>query len=154
MNNNFNGLKAIAVLEASKGLFALLVGLGAHELAGQNLQQVAEHLVEHLHLNPASRFPGVILQAIGEVKDSNLVFIAIGATVYSIVRFVEAYGLWCNFRWVEWFALLSGAIYLPFEIYEIYINQNLISVAVLIFNLFIVWYMYCVLVQKHNDGVG
>ncbi|MEH6453702.1 MAG: DUF2127 domain-containing protein [Psychromonas sp.] len=150
MHNKFSGLKAIAIIEASKGLVALLVGLGAHELAGQNLKQVAERLVEHLHLNPASQLPGVILHAVSEVNSSNLAFIAIGATVYSIIRFIEAYGLWRNYRWTEWFAFFSGAIYLPFEIYEIYTHQNLMSVVVLIFNLFVVGYMYNILLKKHQ----
>lgn len=150
MYKKFSGLKAIALIEATKGLLALLVGIGAHELAGKNLQQVAERLVTHLHLNPASELPSAILNAVADVKSSNLALIAIGATVYSIIRFIEAYGLWHNYRWTEWFAFLSGAIYLPFEVYEIYVHQNLFSVVVLIFNLFVVGYMYTILAKKHQ----
>lgn len=126
-----------------------MVGLGLHKLAGNNLQQLAEHLAEHLHLNPASHFPGVILHVVGEFKDANLAFLAAGALVYGILRFVEAYGLWHNVRWIGWFALFSGAIYLPVEIYELYHYQNLLSLLVLFINVFIVLYMLNLLFAKH-----
>ncbi len=30
---------------------------------------------------------------------------------------LESYGLWFAKRWAEWFALLSGSVYLPVELY-------------------------------------
>lgn len=150
MNNKLSGLKAVAIFEASKGLLALLAAFGLHELAGKNLSQVAERLVEHLHLNPASRLPSAVLHAVGEIKDSNLVIVAVGALFYSLIRFVEAYGLWHRYRWTEWFALLSGAIYVPFEIYEMYNNPDWLNLLVLTVNLLIVGYMYKVLSAKHH----
>ncbi|MFT6978268.1 MAG: uncharacterized membrane protein (DUF2068 family) [Shewanella psychromarinicola] len=61
------------------------------------------------------------------------------------MRFIEAYGLWHNMRWTQWFALLSGAIYLPFEFYEMMSHFSLLSVIVLLINLVVVMYMYFVL---------
>ena len=34
-----------------------------------------------------------------------------GAATYSIIRFVEAYGLWRDEDWAEWFALISELWY-------------------------------------------
>tara|TARA_R110000868_G_scaffold196920_1_gene442985 strand:- start:2777 stop:3250 length:474 start_codon:yes stop_codon:yes gene_type:complete len=150
LTTNSGGLKLIAILEATKGLFALLVGLGVHELASKDLQQFAERLVGHLHLNPASHYPGVFIHALGAVKDSNLVFIAIGALAYGVVRFIEAYGLWRGYRWTEWFALLSGAVYMPFEVYEAFTHTSLISLLVLVINAFIILYMLKVVMKKHH----
>lgn len=87
------GLKPIAIFEASKGLIALLIGLGIHELAGENIQQSFERILTHLHLNPASHYPSIFINTISELSHSNLVLVALGALLYSIVRFVEAYGL-------------------------------------------------------------
>jgi uncharacterized membrane protein (DUF2068 family) len=42
-------------------------------------------------------------------------------------------------------ALLSGAIYLPFEFYEMMSPFSLLSVIVLLINLVVVMYMYFVL---------
>lgn len=39
MSDDTSGLKVIAIIEAAKGLLALLVGIGAHALTGENLQR-------------------------------------------------------------------------------------------------------------------
>lgn len=143
-----NGLKLIAALEAFKGVISLLVGIGLHTLAGRNLQQIAETLVSHAHLNPASHIPGVFIHAASSFPVSDLSLMAVGALVYALVRLIEAYGLWHGLVWTEWFALGSGAIYIPLEIYEIFAHANIWSVAVFLVNVLIVWYMAKVLLQQ------
>ncbi|WP_321323097.1 DUF2127 domain-containing protein [Thiomicrorhabdus sp.] len=147
---NQKGLKPIAVIEASKGLLALVVSLGIHQLAGDNIQQIAENLLTHLHLNPASHYPSVLLHIIDNLKDVNLMLVSLGALVYALIRFVEAYGLWHKYRWTEWFALISGGIYLPFEIYELITDTNLLSFSALLINSIIVLYMYAILKSQHS----
>ena len=147
---NQKGLKPIAVIEASKGLLALVVSLGIHQLAGDNIQQIAENLLTHLHLNPASHYPSVLLHFIDNLKDVNLMLVSLGALVYALIRFVEAYGLWHKYRWTEWFALISGGIYLPFEIYELITDTNLLSFSALLINSIIVLYMYAILKSQHS----
>lgn len=144
------GLRSIAIFEASKGLVTLFVSFGIHQLAGDSAKQVAEKLVTHLHLNRANHLPSIIIRAAGELNNSRLIVLAFGALAYSIIRFIEAYGLWEELRWVEWFALLSGAIYLPLEIYECFINTNLLSAVLLSVNLLMVWYLYNVLQNRQK----
>ncbi|TLS66166.1 DUF2127 domain-containing protein [Mariprofundus erugo] len=144
------GLKPIAMIEASKGLLALAAGLGILEFAGNNLQQVAGMVVAHLHLNPASQYSGIFLKAAGDLANINLVLIAVGALVYSLVRFIEAYGLWHRLRWVEWFALISGGMYMPFEIYECIVKPPLISASFLTVNCMVVAYLYLIIKGKSD----
>ena len=54
---------------------------------------------------------------------------------------MEAYGLWKARVWAEWVALISGAVYLPFEIYELFRRITIVRASVLIVNLAIVLYM-------------
>ena len=147
------GLRVVAILEASKGLLSLAVGFGVHVLAGKNIAQLAESLVSHAHLNPASRLPHAFIHAAGSITDANLLFVAIGALLYACVRLIEAYGLWHGQRWTEWFALVSGAIYLPIELYELIIHRDLLGVAVLAINIIIVWYMAKVLFHKRDSAL-
>lgn len=151
MTSSKNGLKAIAIIEAFKGLLSLLVGFGLHALAGQNLEQVAENLVRHTHLNPASHFPNIFIHAASSISSTNIQLIVLGAFAYAIVRFVEAYGLWKGFVWTEWFALVTGAIYLPFEVYEIVFHPHVLSVGVFLLNLIVVGYMANVLHTKRKE---
>ena len=142
------GLKAIALLEASKGIVSLVVGFGLHALAGQNLQQLAESLISQAHLNPASHYPSIFITAASSVPDSKISLFAVFAFAYSLIRLIEAYGLWRGLLWTEWFALLSGAIYIPFEIYEIIFHTSVLSVVVFLINIVVVWYMAHVIFIK------
>ncbi|MFD2176096.1 DUF2127 domain-containing protein [Veronia pacifica] len=146
-----SGLKVVALLEAIKGLVSLIVGFGIHELAGQNIQVILENLLRHFHLNPANELPGILLEKASLLTPENLNLVVIGAGVYAIIRLVEAYGLWFGLLWTEWFALVSGAIYVPFEIYEVIQHQNDLSVAVLTINLAVVAYMYSVIREHKKD---
>jgi uncharacterized membrane protein (DUF2068 family) len=83
----------------------------------------------------------VFLNLADNVTDAKLWALAAGAAAYSIVRFVEAYGLWNARAWAEWFAMISGAVYVPFEAYELIRRPTLIHVAVLLVNVGIVLYM-------------
>jgi uncharacterized membrane protein (DUF2068 family) len=150
MTSTRSGLRVIAAIEACKGLTSFLVALGLHELTGRNLQQMAEALVSHAHLNPASHLPGIFIQAVGTLPSVDLTLLAFGALAYSAVRLIEAYGLWKGLVWTEWFALGSGAIYLPFEIYEMVAHSSLLSVAVFVLNVIVVGYMARVLLVQHG----
>ncbi|GIU26694.1 DUF2127 domain-containing protein [Shewanella sp. MBTL60-007] len=147
MSSVKKGLKAIALLEATKGLISVLVVFGLHKLAGQDIQLVVEELLRHSHLNPANHLVQEVITEAGKVTKENIMFVIAGALLYAAIRFVEAYGLWHSLVWTEWFALLSGGIYLPFEAYELLTKPNLLTAAVLLINLAVVGYMYRVI--KH-----
>jgi uncharacterized membrane protein (DUF2068 family) len=72
------------------------------------------------------------------------------AAAYSLVRFFEAYGLWFARRWAEWFAALSGAIYVPFEVYELAHRASWLKFSALVINLVIVGYMAWVLSESRR----
>jgi len=131
-------LRVIAAYEAAKGLLVLLTGFGALALLHRDVQRIAEQLVAHLHLNPAKRFPKIFLDAAAGVTDGRLWLLAGLAAVYALVRFVEAYGLWRQRRWAEWFAALSAAIYVPFEVYELATVPNWIAAVAFVLNILII----------------
>lgn len=152
MSNIKNGLKAVAILEASKGVISLIVGMAIHQLAGKNIQKTLESLLSQLHLNPTSYLPSIILHKASFLNSSNLMLITLVTVIYSAIRLIEAYGLWNGLIWTEWFALISGAIYLPFEIYEVIVYTGALSIIVLSINVAIVWYMYSLLRGKPSPA--
>ena len=135
-------LRAVASLELAKGLGVLLLGFGAVSLVHKDAWDAAEALLRFLHVNPDHHhYAQVFLNLADNVTDKKLWAMAAGAAAYSVVRFVEAYGLWLERTWAEWFALISGALYVPFEVYELVRRTTPIHVAVLLINLLIVFYM-------------
>jgi uncharacterized membrane protein (DUF2068 family) len=140
-----SGLRAVALFEAAKGALVLLLGFGLFSLVHHDIQRFAERLITHFHLNPAAHYPRIFIEAASHLTDNRLSLIAAGAAAYSAVRFTEAYGLWYARRWAEWFAALSGAVYIPFEVFELYKRFSWLSVGALIVNLAIVVFaLFCV----------
>ncbi|MEO8006743.1 MAG: DUF2127 domain-containing protein [Betaproteobacteria bacterium] len=156
-----DGLKAVAIYEAAKGVLVLVAGFGVLTLMGQDLQYYAEALVAHLHLNPAKGYPRIFIDAASNVSSGKLWMFAGFALAYAIVRWIEAYGLWRARRWAEWFAVLSGAIYVPAELYGLSHHATPLKVLLLALNVGIVAYMIYVLwrlergrMNTPDDGAG
>lgn len=150
-----SALRTVALLEAGKGALVLLVGFGLLSLIHHDVQRFAERLLAHAHLNPASHYPGIFVGVASRLTDARLSLMAAGAAVYSLVRFVEAYGLWHARRWAEWFAALSGGIYIPFEVFELYERVTWIGVGALVLNAAVVVFMLSCLFKDHgrvHDG--
>jgi uncharacterized membrane protein (DUF2068 family) len=149
-----NGIRSVAVLEATKGALILLVGFGLLSLVHHDVQRFAERLVAHAHLNPAARYPRIFIEAAGQLTDGRTLLLATGAAVYASVRFIEAYGLWLERKWAEWLAALSGAIYIPFEVLELWKRVTWLSLGALLLNTAVVALMLYSLSQRRRGSVG
>jgi uncharacterized membrane protein (DUF2068 family) len=133
--------RVIAAFEAAKGMLVLIAGFGLLSVLDKDLQQLAEELVRHLHLNPANRYPRIFLEAAERFSDLRLWMLAVLAFAYAVIRLTEAYGLWLGRRWAEWFAVLSGGIYVPMELYELSHGATRTKVVTLTVNVLIVAFM-------------
>lgn len=138
---SISGLRLIAIAEAAKGMLVLLAGFGLLSLLHRDVQSIAEDLVRHLHLNPASRYPRIFIEAAHDISDSSLLLLAGLAFGYAVIRLIEAYGLWQARRWAEWLAVTSGSVYVPIEVYELFAGVSWIKVFTLAVNVGIVAYM-------------
>jgi uncharacterized membrane protein (DUF2068 family) len=144
------GLRVVAIFEAAKGLLIVLAGFGLLEYVHRDLHLAAEQLVRHFHLNPASRYPRIFLDLADRVTDAQLWVLALSALLYAVVRFVEAYGLWLQRRWAEWFGLVAGGIYVPIEIFEVLRKVSWPRVTLLIINTAIVVYLSFIIYQVRH----
>jgi uncharacterized membrane protein (DUF2068 family) len=149
------GLRGIALFEAAKGLLAVMVAIWLLSLLHKDIQDVAEHLLHFLHrifrLNPDGHLARSIIRGARRVTPGNLHLWIGGTILYSIIRFAEAAGLWMEKQWAEWFALISGCLYLPIEIYELAHHATPIKWAIFATNLLIVAYLAWLLRDLHND---
>ena len=145
-----NTVRAVALFEAAKGTLVLLTGFGALSLIHHDAQRIAEQLVGHLHLNPAKHYPRIFIDTAANLTDVRLWRLATLAAMYGLIRFVEAYGLWLGRRWAEWFAAVSGGIYIPFEIYELLQRATWLAVGALVVNVLIVGLMIHTLLRVQS----
>jgi len=143
-------LRAVALVEFFKGLIVLLAGFGVLSLVHRDAWDVAESFLQWLKVDPDTRYAQVFLNLADQVTDTRLWAVALGAAAYSTLRFAEAYGLWRERAWAEWLAMISGAIYLPFEVYEFARRPDWIRFVILAVNLAVVLYMVYLRVQART----
>lgn len=144
------GLCIVALFEAGKGALVLLAGFGLLTLIHKNLHSAAEQLVRHFHLNPASHYPRIFIDAADKLTDIRLWAIALSALFYSAIRFAEAYGLWKERKWAEWFGFLTGAMYIPIELFEVARGVTWPKITVLLINAGVATYLAYVLLQSRR----
>ena len=144
-------VRIVAGFEALKGGLILLVGFGLLALVHRDVQTFAEQLVQRSHLNPAGRYPKIFVQAAAAVTDARLWALAAGAGAYALARFIEAYGLWRQRKWAEWFAVISGGIYVPIELVELAHSITWPKLIALAVNLAIVILMIRELRRRRNE---
>ena len=134
-------LRFIAAFEGLKGVLVLAVGFALLGYIHSDLESFCEDLVRNLHLNPARGLPRIFIQSAGRVPDSQMQLLVAGAALYAVVRFIEAFGLWHQRAWAEWFALVSCGVYLPIEFYELSRGLSTLKVALFLVNSLVVGYL-------------
>ena len=144
------GLRWIAALEAIKGLLAMATGLWLLSLFQYTPRALAKQLVERLHLNPSSHYPDLFVSNLGTLSDRSITLFGLAALMYAGLRFIEAMGLWQDRAWAKWFAAVTGAIYIPFEIYELMQGFNGFVIGALLINAAVVWYLVHALKQERT----
>jgi uncharacterized membrane protein (DUF2068 family) len=118
------------------------------------MHAVAEHLLrilhKLLHVSPEGRFARELLHAVSRITPRSFLVFAVLVLAYVLIRFVEAIGLWLAKAWAEWFALISGALYVPIEVLELIRHATWIKWTILTVNLLIVAYMAWFLLDSHR----
>jgi uncharacterized membrane protein (DUF2068 family) len=148
---NLQVLRAVATFELTKGLIVLLSACGVLLLVHrEDPWDIADGLLRLLHISPDHHFAQVFLDWADNLTEAKLWTVAAVAVAYSFLRFAEAYGLWYARAWAEWIALVSGTLYLPFEIYKVVHRASAFHVSVLLINLAVVLYMIYAL--KTDEG--
>ncbi|MDQ6787922.1 MAG: DUF2127 domain-containing protein [Acidobacteriota bacterium] len=148
------GVHLIAIFEAFKGLLGIAAIFGLLSLRHKDLQESAVNLINHLHFDPSGELAQKFIETAGQINDSNIAAVVVLCIAYVIIRFTEAYGLWFLKAWAEWFAIISGSLYIPFEIYKLLQKPTFTRAAILLFNVAIVIYLwYFRKEQKHEKEI-
>lgn len=113
------GLRAVALFEIAKGSIGLWIGWRLLKRGKDYVVGGAEWLVHHLHLDATQGVGQHLLDFVNHMDHSHVVMFISLAFAYTAVRFIEAYGLWRERAWAEWFAVISAGLYVPVEMAEV-----------------------------------
>jgi uncharacterized membrane protein (DUF2068 family) len=145
------GLRTVAVVEALKGVAVIALCGVLLSLLHRDLNVVVDELTSWLRLNPDSRVADWFYELADRTTGRGIwTAVSVGA-VYSAGRFVEAYGLWNERPWAEWFAVIAGAAYLPFELFTLIANPQWTKLAVLLGNIVVVLYILRILTENRRE---
>lgn len=134
-------MRAVALMEAFKGTVVVGAGFGLLSLLNRDVQQMAMALVTRLHIDPHSHYAAIFLDAADKLTDARLWGLAAFSLVYAAVRFAEGYGMWFGHRWGSWLGAVSGVIYVPVEVYELWHRPSALKACTLSLNVVVVAYL-------------
>ncbi len=141
--DHHRGLRTVATIEAVKGVVALAAGIAFVEILRHDvdLEEAALNLLYLLHIDPERRIAHALLHAAERMSEASVVNVIVIVMLYSGLRFLESYGLWRQRVWAEWLAIVSGAVYLPFEMRALIRHPTPVHWTVLLINILIVLYI-------------
>jgi len=148
LRSHVAGLRTVASIEALKGVLAIALTVCVLLLLHKDVEQIAGDMLDALHISPDHAFSQAVMNVAQHMTDHRIWAIAAGALAYALVRFVESYGLWNRRVWAEWFALLSGSLYIPLEVTKALEHPDSIHILVLVINILIVLYMLWVRISS------
>jgi uncharacterized membrane protein (DUF2068 family) len=122
-----SGFRTVALFEFLKGslvLSTLLIFSLNNESSVKNL---ALKILAHIHPRAT------------DLANLRLLFWL--GLIYSMLRFIETYGLWRERDWGRKFAIFSTAIYLPFELFEMHEGLSLIKIMITVINCLVLTYL-------------
>ncbi len=130
------GLRAIAMIEALKGLLALSAASGLEIIGPVPLKRWAHALIDYFQLDTQH---GAMAWLANAINPGSVHFAAAAVGAYAVLHLVEAWGLWRDKAWASLLGCLAASIYLPFEIHELIGHPGWASVIVLAINVIVVW---------------
>ncbi|WP_369940020.1 DUF2127 domain-containing protein [Xanthomonas medicagonis] len=129
------GLHLIALLEAGKGLLAVLAATGLELMGPAPLRAGVDKLIVRFSLDPDH---GALPSLLTMINPGAVHLAAAGMLAYGVLHIVEAWGLWRAKAWASMLGCVSAAIYLPFDVYAIVRHPGWAAWAVLAINLAVV----------------
>ena len=151
-------LRTIALIEAAKGVLALAAGFGLVSLRHTDLHSAVDAFLLRHGIDPETHYRRLFIESVARATHQHEAQIAAFAFVYALLRLAEAFGLWREKHWAEWFAVISAGLYLPLEIAHLLRRPTELAVGITLFNIAIIMYLGRLLKQQraarklHRDG--
>jgi uncharacterized membrane protein (DUF2068 family) len=141
-------LRSIALFEAAKGALAFAAGCGLISLRHTDLHSAVDAFLLRHGIDPETHYRRLFIEGVARATHQHAGQIVAFAFIYAAIRFAEAYGLWGEKHWAEWFAVISAGIYLPLELAHLLRHPTELTVAVTVLNVAILIYLVKLLMQQ------
>src|SRR5213083_732415 len=112
-------LLAIALFKLFKCLLLVSVGVGSIRKLHKDIGETVQHWVDVLYVDPDNHFFHAIITNVLAVTPKQLEALSIGTFFYAALLLTEGVGLLLRKYWAEYFTVITAALFIPLELYEI-----------------------------------
>jgi uncharacterized membrane protein (DUF2068 family) len=144
-------LRTIALFEAAKGALAFAAGCGLVSLRHTDLHAATDAFLLKHGIDPETHYRRLFIESVARMTHQHQAQIAAALFAYALIRLAEAYGLWREKHWAEWFAVISAGLYLPLELNHLVRHPTRPTVAVTLLNVAIIVYLARLLMQQRAE---
>ena len=141
MPRHNKGLLSIAVFKWCKAILLCVVGFGLLKLLHRDVGEVAENFLRSLRVDPDNEFLGTILSKLSLLNDPKLQTVSAISFGYGALFAVEGTGLYWEKSWAEYLTIVSTALFLPLEIYELIKKVDALKICLLVVNVLILAFL-------------
>lgn len=134
-------LKAIAILKLLEALVLCATGIAALELLRPDIIKGLEDWAAQLPLASQQTLAQHLLDSLTGFGPHRIKAVGIGVFAYAALFLVEGIGLMRRKRWAEWITVLTTALLVPVEIWELTRHVGPAKLAALVINVLVVWYL-------------
>jgi uncharacterized membrane protein (DUF2068 family) len=132
----------IAILKLLKGVLLLAVAVGAIGLLHHDLAGEFYRWIRRLNLDVNTPFIQAVPSKVEGLTPGKLGWVSGAAFIYAAMFLTEGGGLLMRKRWAEYLTVIITASFLPFEIYELVVQEfGVFKLVLLIVNAAIVVYL-------------
>jgi uncharacterized membrane protein (DUF2068 family) len=135
---------AIGIIKLCKGTLMLLLAFAALALTRQSVTDRLWEWASELDVGPLRKWLGdFIVNKMLDITVGRLVAAAVGCTIYAALFFTEGIGLLMDKIWAEWVVVITTALLIPVEIWEIHLKwrETTLPLAALLVNVAIVLFL-------------
>lgn len=125
-----------------KGVALLLLALGVYSLSGNDLPEEFRNMLRFLHLDPERRFFTLLTHKLSTVTPANVLWVAGGTFIYSLLLLVEAIALFYRTWWSVWFVVGASVFFVPIEMFELLRHFTWAVFVVLVLNVVFASYIF------------
>lgn len=145
----------IAVFKFVKGALLLALAFGAVGLLHKNVASQVEHWLDQLRIDSDNQLVGMVLGKLQLIHTKELKEISALGVGYAALFLTEGAGLLLRKRWAEWLTIFATSSLMPFEVYELVKQFNLVRLTVLLVNAAVVLFLiYRVRQQEQGREEG
>jgi uncharacterized membrane protein (DUF2068 family) len=134
-------LRVIALFKLIKATLLVAGGIAAVGLMKPHMAHAITQWATELAADRHSHLLEMLITRLVDVDEHTLRLLSVGSLLYSLLFYVEGFGLLYDKPWAEYLTIFTTAGLIPFEIYELHRRITMIKIDVLIANLAIVLYL-------------